>query len=117
MGIFGMCVGVWTFVSGRVYMKNLFWAHPEDSYTARGGSISGEVWTPKFTEHGFRYVQLTVVGGALPSEPTMNTLVGVNYRTVGALHAFLPCFVSFLVFFSPLGWHFLHFCVVHFSSI
>ena len=42
---------------GRVYMKNLFWAHPEDSYTARGGDAHGEVWQPQFTEHGFRYVR------------------------------------------------------------
>ena len=57
-------------------------AHPEDSYVARGGSAAGEVWRPKFTEHGFRYVQLTVEGGgALPTEPTLATLQGINLRT------------------------------------
>ena len=64
---------------GRVYMKNLFWAHPEDSYVAKGES--GEIFQPHFTEHGFRYVQLTVESGVLPEEPDLSTLVGVNYRT------------------------------------
>ena len=64
---------------GRLYMKNLFWAHPEDSYVAKGGT--GEVFQPHFTEHGFRYVQLTVEAGTLPKEPDLSTLVGVNYRT------------------------------------
>ena len=62
-------------------MKNLFWAHPEDSYTARGGDAEGERWQPPFTEHGFRYVQLTVVHGGLPEEPSLSTLTGINLRT------------------------------------
>ena len=68
---------------GRVYMKNLFWAHPEDSYTANGRPNvdgMGESFQAHFTEHGFRYVQLTVENGTM-EEPTMETIVGVNYRT------------------------------------
>ena len=49
-------------------MKNLFWAHPIDSYVARGPqssppSAGGESFQAHFTEHGFRYVQLMVMDG------------------------------------------------------
>ena len=30
--------------TGEVYMKNLFWAHPIDSYTARGADAAGETY-------------------------------------------------------------------------
>ena len=68
--------------TGEVYMKNLFWAHPIDSYVASGGGDSeGEVWQARFTEHGFRYLQLFVANGSLPSEPTLQTVLGINLRT------------------------------------
>jgi alpha-L-rhamnosidase len=67
--------------TGEVYMKNLFWAHPIDSFVARGGSAEGEEFQAHFTEHGFRYVQLSVVAGSLPTEPNLTTIVGVNLRT------------------------------------
>ena len=69
---------------GRVYMKNLFWAHPEDSYTARGDETGPEVFQPRFTEHGFRYLQLSVAAGTLPVEPSLTTVVGINLRTDAA---------------------------------
>ena len=67
--------------TGEVYMKNLFWAHPIDSFVARGGSADGEEFQARFTEHGFRYVQLSVVAGSLPTEPNITSIVGVNLRT------------------------------------
>ena len=33
--------------TGEVCGKNLFWAHPIDSYTARGGDAAGEVFQVK----------------------------------------------------------------------
>lgn len=50
---------------GRVYMKNLFWAHPEDSYVAKG--VAGETFQPHFTEHGFRRAALFLAPNVLQS--------------------------------------------------
>ena len=41
------------------------------SYTCRGGAE--EIWQPRFTFHGFRYVELT----GLPQPPTMETVTGI----------------------------------------
>ena len=42
---------------GSVYTENLRNADATDEYTLRGGGE--EVWTPTFTFHGFRYVQVS----------------------------------------------------------
>ena len=66
---------------GSVYMGNLFWANPVDVYLTKGSSTS-EVYEPSFTYHGFRYVEMTITGGgALPAEPTVDSVVGINMRT------------------------------------
>ena len=69
---------------GRVWMGNLFWANPVDVYIARGAATA-EVYTPSFTYHGFRYVELSLelpVGAAPASaEPGPGSLVGVNLRS------------------------------------
>ena len=65
---------------GSVYMGNLFWANPVDVYIAKGGAAS-EIYEPSFTYHGFRYVELSVSGGDLPSEPTLDTILGINMRS------------------------------------
>ena len=43
---------------GTVYTENLRSARCTDTYTLRGDP-NGEVWTPRFTFHGFRYVEAT----------------------------------------------------------
>ncbi len=43
---------------GRLYTENLRSAAQTDSYTLRGAP-EGETWEPRFTFHGFRYVELT----------------------------------------------------------
>ncbi len=48
---------------GNVYTRNLRGARQEDSYILRGGGP--EVWEPRFTYHGFRYVEVTGWPGAL----------------------------------------------------
>jgi alpha-L-rhamnosidase len=40
-----------------------------DTYTCRGG---GETWTPRFTWHGFRYIEIT----GLPSAPPLASVTG-----------------------------------------
>ncbi len=43
---------------GNIYTENLRDAKCTDYYTCRGGD-EGETWEPRFTFHGFRYVQIT----------------------------------------------------------
>ena len=53
---------------GTLYTKNLRSAKQTDTYICRGG---GESWAPRFTYHGFRYVEVT--GPTSKPEPTMLT--------------------------------------------
>ncbi|MFM2082736.1 MAG: hypothetical protein RL380_1427, partial [Verrucomicrobiota bacterium] len=55
---------------GSLYMANLRGARVTDSYTLRGGDT--EVWQPRFTYHGFRYVEVT----GFPGTPTLDALEG-----------------------------------------
>jgi alpha-L-rhamnosidase len=48
----------------------------EDHYTLRGGNAD-EVWQPRFTYHGFQYVQVT----GFPGKPTLESLRGVVEHT------------------------------------
>lgn len=48
---------------GSVYTENLRSARAIDRYTARGGN--SETWQPRFTFHGFRYVEID----GLPGDP------------------------------------------------
>ncbi len=67
---------------GTLYTANLRSARQTDSYTLKGGGE--EVWEPRFTSHGFRYVEVT----GYPSRPTLNSIEGrvVNddLRTAGS---------------------------------
>ncbi len=54
---------------GMVDMANLRAIRPTDSYYMKG--YGKEVWEPKFTFHGFRYVELT----GFPGKPNINTLI------------------------------------------
>jgi alpha-L-rhamnosidase len=56
---------------GTLYTTNLRTARNTDHYTLKGGEE--EIWEPRFTFHGFRYVELA----GLPDIPTEKTLVGV----------------------------------------
>ena len=55
----------------EVYVDNLRTALATDIYTAKGGGE--EVWEPKFTFHGFQYVEIC----GLPYEPSKETITGV----------------------------------------
>ena len=46
-----------------------------DRYTCRGGGV--ETWEPRFTYHGFRYVEMT----GYPGKPTSNLLEGIAVHT------------------------------------
>ena len=65
---------------GEVYMRPLRGASQTDEYTLRGsaggaGSVSGgsEEWEPRFTVHGFRYVEVT----GWPGTPTADDIEAV----------------------------------------
>jgi alpha-L-rhamnosidase len=49
---------------GTLYTENLRKARQTDHYTLRGGGE--EVWEPRFTFHGFRYVEVSGWAGAPP---------------------------------------------------
>ena len=55
---------------GSMYMANLRGAHVTDIYTLKGSGT--EIWEPRFTYHGFRYVEMT----GYPGKPTLDTLAG-----------------------------------------
>ena len=71
--------------NGSVYMGNLFWSYPVDHYVSarlsgRPGDNDALVYEPRFTYHGFRYVQVQATP-ALNVTLTLDSLVGINART------------------------------------
>ncbi|MFA6562306.1 MAG: family 78 glycoside hydrolase catalytic domain [Verrucomicrobiia bacterium] len=56
---------------GTIYTTNLRSARCTDTYICRGGGT--EVWTPRFTFHGFQYVEIT----GLKQKPAPDTVVGL----------------------------------------
>jgi alpha-L-rhamnosidase len=57
---------------GTLHVENLRSARPQDTYVLRGGD-EVEVFEPRFTFHGFRYVEVT----GLPEPPTLETITGI----------------------------------------
>ena len=55
---------------GSLYLANLAGARATDRYTARGEGV--ETWEPRFTVHGFRYVEVS----GLPARPASDTITG-----------------------------------------
>ncbi len=73
---------------GTIYTQNLRRAKQTDTYTCRGGGE--EVYEPRFTFHGFRYVELT----GMPHPPTQPTITGIvlhnDMRPTGAFECSHP---------------------------
>lgn len=59
-----------TLTNGELYTANLRKAKVADIYTLKGGGP--ETWQPRFTFHGFRYVEMT----GYPGKPTLDSLTG-----------------------------------------
>jgi alpha-L-rhamnosidase len=55
---------------GSLYVANLRLANAADTYTLKGEGF--ETYEPRFTYHGFRYVEVT----GYPGDPTVNALEG-----------------------------------------
>ena len=64
---------------GTIYTTNLRAAQATDTFTL-AGTGADEVFEPRFTVHGYRYVELT----GLPAAPTTATLTGLAAWTAGA---------------------------------
>lgn len=56
--------------NGMINQENLRSARAEDVYILKG--LGEEIWEPRFTYHGFRYVELT----GFPGVPTLETIRG-----------------------------------------
>ncbi|HXC97828.1 MAG TPA: family 78 glycoside hydrolase catalytic domain [Verrucomicrobiae bacterium] len=56
---------------GTLYTQNLRGAPSVDHYTCQGGDV--EIWQPRFTFHGFRYIELT----GLTGEPAKDAVTGI----------------------------------------
>jgi len=70
---------------GTVYTANLRSARATDTYILKGGGE--EVWEPRFTFHGFRYVQVT----GLPGKPTPGTVTGVVIHSDAPMTSSFEC--------------------------
>jgi alpha-L-rhamnosidase len=55
---------------GHLYTANLRGAKAMDTYTLKGHGT--EVWEPRFTSHGFRYIEVT----GYPGRPDLNSIAG-----------------------------------------
>jgi len=56
---------------GRLYVDNLRSATATDTYVLKGTN-SGEIWEPRFTYHGFRFVEVA----GYPGQPVLSALEG-----------------------------------------
>jgi alpha-L-rhamnosidase len=65
---------------GSIYTENLRNADATDTYVLAGSGE--ETWTPAFTFHGFRYVELEAMGSA--SAPTLATIDGLVFNSLPA---------------------------------
>lgn len=57
---------------GTPYLASLRAARAQDTYWAKGGD-GDEIWEPKFTFHGFRYVEIT----GLQGRPALDAVTGI----------------------------------------
>ena len=69
---------------GTLYTTNLRSAAATDTYTLKGTS-GGETYTPSFTFHGFRYVEISGVSEALPLENVKGLVLYSDMEDSGTL--------------------------------
>ena len=60
---------------GTLYLTNLRTARATDTYILKGEGV--EIWQPKFTFHGFRYIEVT----GYPGHPDLDSVTGVVLHT------------------------------------
>jgi alpha-L-rhamnosidase len=67
---------------GSIYTENLRNADATDTYVLSGNG--DETWTPAFTFHGFRYVELSYLGTTPATPPTLATIDGLVFNSLPA---------------------------------
>ena len=65
---------------GGIYTDNLRNADATDTYALSGDG--DETWTPEFTFHGFRYVELSYMGEGPSDPPTLATIEGLVFNSL-----------------------------------
>jgi alpha-L-rhamnosidase len=70
-----MRFGEWLNPDGTVFRDNLRSAAATDTYICKGGA--SETWEPRFTYHGFQYMEVE----GLDQPPTTNTFTAINVRS------------------------------------
>jgi alpha-L-rhamnosidase len=73
---------------GTIYTANLRAARCTDTYICKGGGE--EIWEPRFTYHGFRYVEITGCLGKPPLDAISGVVVQSDTPRVGALECSNP---------------------------
>jgi len=71
---------------GSTMTENLRQARATDTYIAKGDP-EGERWTPRFTSHGFRYVEVT----GFAEKPPLDTVTGLVLHTDTPLASGFEC--------------------------
>ena len=71
---------------GTLYTENLRIARAQDTYILKG-ETEGETWEPRFTFHGFRYVEVT----GYPSTPSLDAITGIVLHTQLDRTGFFEC--------------------------
>ncbi len=65
---------------GSIYTENLRNADATDTYVLSGDGE--ETWSPAFTFHGFRYVELSYLGSQQHAAPSLSTLDGLVFNSL-----------------------------------
>jgi alpha-L-rhamnosidase len=73
---------------GTIYTANLRAARCTDTYICKGGGE--EIWEPRFTFHGFRYVEITGYPGKPPLDAISGVVVQSNTPLAGAFECSNP---------------------------
>jgi len=71
---------------GRLMTENLRKARAIDHYVLRGDK-RGEVWSPRFTFHGFQYVEVT----GYPGKPDLDAITGIVVHSDTPLTSSFEC--------------------------
>ncbi len=71
---------------GRIMTENLREARATDTYIAKGDP-NGETWTPRFTFHGFQFVEVT----GFDTEPPRDTVTGMVMHSDTKLASGFEC--------------------------
>ncbi len=74
---------------GRLYTENLRTARQTDYYTT-AGDPAGETYEPRFTFHGFRYVELTGYPGTPPPDAITGVVLASDNPPTGAFECSDP---------------------------